>query len=319
MTAPNPTPSADAIADALATIGIDGTGAAEQAWRTQLSISSDLAQHLQAIAAAVQAAQRRAESALAEYTAAAPSAEEIEAAQLELLAASTSDDPSNPQRLAEAERKLGELLARQQHAEDKYQRDSTQNIEQLDADRESAEEELSPQARAKLAQLLGALASAPGAAMPAGAPGAVQGAPAAASGQPMSGFTPMSGSGSEDSGFSPGRSYIDNEEPGQTHTSSSPAPATSQPTLVNATTNAQVGGGSAPVATSGGPVPAGAGQPAGMSGGFMPPMAPGMGMGAAGQNNSKRESEGRQSSSTLDRDELLNGDDLLNRSVKDRI
>lgn len=318
MTTPNPTPSAEAINNALAELGIDGSGAAEQAWRSQLGISTGLAQHLQSIADAVGAAKRRAESALAVYTETAPSAAEIEAAQQELLAASTQDDPRNPQRLAVAEDKLGELLARQQHAEDTFQRDSADNVEQLDADRKSAEEELSPEARAKLAQLLGALAGPPGGAAPAGAPAGVAAGPASAGGPPASGFTPMSGSGSEDSGFSPGGSYMGEEQPGQTHTASSSAPVTSQPTLVNASTSAQVGGGSAPVATSG-PAEAG-GQPRAMPGGFMPPMAPGMGMGAGGQNGPKREGDGqRQASSALDRDELLNGDDLLNRSVKGRI
>ncbi|OBF76601.1 MULTISPECIES: hypothetical protein [Mycobacteriaceae] len=317
MTTPTPAPSAEAITDALHDLGIDGSGAAEQAWRSQLAISTDLSRHLQSIVEAVGAAKQRAESALAEYTANAPTAAEIEAAQQELLAASTQDDPRNPQRLAEAENKLGELLARQQAAEDKYERDSTDNAQQLDSDRKTADEALSPEARAKLAQLLGALAGPP-AAMPAGAPAGAPAGPPPAAGAPASGVTPMSGSGGEDSGFSPGGSYIDDEQPGQTHTSSNPAAVSSAPTLVNAATNAQVGAGSAPVATSGQPAAA-ASQPGAMHGGFMPPMAPGMGMGGAGQNGPKPDSDQRKSSSTLDRDELLNGDDLLNRSVKGRL
>lgn len=319
MTTPTPAPSAEAITDALRALGIDGAGASEQAWRSQLAISTDLARHLQSIVEAVSAAKQRAESALAEYTANAPSTAEIEAAQQELLAASTQDDPRNPQRLSEAENKLGELLARQQAAEDKYQRDSTDSAQQLDSDRKSADEELSPEARAKLAQLLSTLAGAPGTAPTAGPPASAPAAPAPAAGLPASGFTPMSSSGSDDSGFSPGGSYIDDEQPGQTHTSSNPAAVSSAPTLVNAATNAQVGAGSAPVATSGSSTAA---APSGaMHGGFMPPMAPGMGMGmgGAGQNGPKHDSDERRSSSKLDRDELLNGDDLLNRSVNGRL
>lgn len=316
MTLPVPAqPNPAAVTDALEALGVDGAGAASDAWREQLRTGSAIAAHLQAIAAAVTAAKDRAKAALDDYTGSAPSNAEIEAAQQELLAAGAEDNPRDPGRLARAEEKLGELLARKQRAEDTYHRDSVDNADQLDADQKKADDDLSPQARAKLAQLLSSLAAAPAQAMNGSAPPAAAGAPAAA-GYPMSGYTPMSDSGA-DSGFSPGESSS-GEEPGVTHTSSDPTPVLSQPTLTNATTSAPVGTPATPVATAGPAVPAG--QSGMGAGGFMPPMMPGMGMGGAAPHSAaNRDDNASRTESGLDRDELLNGDDLLNRSVKGRL
>ncbi|MEE3755341.1 hypothetical protein [Mycobacterium intracellulare] len=314
MSAPITPVNPQEITDALNQIGLSGEGATADAWRKQMQTSTSIATHLESVAAAVAAAKDRAVAALRDYTDNAPSAAEIDAAQQELLAASEGDDTRNPDRLKKAEDKLGDLLARRQRAEEKYHKDSTDNLDQLGADHKAADEQLSPEARAKLAQLLQSLASAPASAMPmgAGAPGAAP----ATSGHPSSGFNPGSDI-TDDSDFGPSTSS-DREEPGQTHTSSDPSPVTSQPTLTNATTAVPTGVQSTPVAVAGQGSPAGASGPA--MGGFAPPIPPGMGMGGASrQPASKREGEGAHTESKLDRDELLNGDDLLNRSVKGRL
>ncbi len=306
-----------ALTDALHSLGISDSGATGDAWREELRTGKAIAAHLQTIAAAVTAAKQRATTALDNYKGSAPSTAEIEAAQQELLAAGSEDNPRDPGRLARAEEKLGDLLARKQRAEDKYHRDSADNVDQLSADQKSADEELSPAARAKLQQLLSSLAAAPASAMAGGAPSpAAAGAPAAG-GYPGSGYTPMSDSGS-DSGFTPGDSISSGDEPAITHTSSDPTRVVSQPTLTNATTSAPVGSPGTPVATAGPAVPAGQ---AGLgSGGFMPPMMPGMGAGgAAPHGGANRDDKASRTEAALDRDELLNGDDLLNRSVKGRL
>lgn len=314
MSAPISPPNPQAITDALNQIGLSGEGATADAWRKQMQTSTSIAAHLESVAAAVAAAKERAVTALRDYTDNAPTAAEIDAAQQELLAASESDTPGDPGRLKRAEDKLGELLARRERAEAKYHKDSADNLDQLGADHKAADEQLSPEARAKLGQLLQSLAAAPASAMPmgAGAPAAPGAIPAA--GRPSTGFNP--GSDVIDaSDFGP--STTGGEEPGQTHTSSDPSPVMSAPTLTNATTAVPTGVESTPVAVAGPGSPAGPGGTA--MGGFAPPMMPGMGMGGAGrQPAGKREGDG-SAESKLDRDEVLNGDDLLNRSVKGRL
>jgi hypothetical protein len=317
MSAPTPVPDPQAISDSLKQIGISGDGAAASAWRAQLRTSTSIAAHVESIAAAVTAAKHRATAALRDYTEAAPSTTEIDAAQQELLAASQEDDTSNADRLKRAEDKLGDLLARRQHAEEKYRKDSSDNIDRLGDERKSADEELSPEAQAKLQQLLSWLAAAPAAAMPTGGAPA---APAAAGGYPDSGFSPSSDV-TADSDARPVRSTSGGDEddpPVQTHTSSDLAPVTSQPTLINASTTAP-SAQSTPVATAAqsGPL---TGQSGSGAGGFVPPIPPGMGMSGAGrQPSSKSDEDASRSDSDLNRNELLNGDDLLTRSVKGRL
>jgi hypothetical protein len=315
MSAPTPTPNPQTIADSLNEIGISGDGAAAGAWRTQLRTSTSIAAHLESIAAAVTAAKHRATAALRDYTDAAPSTAEIDAAQQELLAALQEDDTSNPDRLKRAEDKLGDLLARRQHAEEKYRQESADNVDRLENERESADEDLSPEARAKLQQLLCWLADAPAAAMPTGGAPA---APAAAGGYPDSGFSPSSDV-TDDSDVGPVSSAGGAENPpAQTHTSSDLAPVTAQPTLTNASTTSP-STQSAPVTTAAQSEPL-AGQSGAGAGGFVPPIPPGIGMGGAGrQPDSKRNEDASRSDSDLNRDALLNGDDLLTRSVKNRL
>ncbi|OHU46072.1 hypothetical protein BKG82_28095 [Mycobacteroides chelonae] len=313
MSAPISPPSPQAITEALSQIGLSGDGATADAWRAQMQTSASIAAHLESVAAAVAVAKERAVTALRDYTDSAPTAAEIDAAQQELLAASQSDDPGDPGRLKRAEDKLGELLARRERAEAKYHKDTADNLDQLGADHKAADEQLSPEARAKLAQLLQSLAAAPASAMPmgAGAPAAPGAAPAA--GRPGSGFNPSSDV-TDTSDFGP--SVTGGEEPGQTHTSSDSSPVMSAPTLTNATTAVPTGAESTPVAVAGPGSPAG---PGGAAMGGMP-MMPGMGMGGPGrQPAGKREGEASGTESKLDRDEVLNGDDLLNRSVKGRL
>jgi hypothetical protein len=313
MSAPTPAPNPQAISDSLTEIGISGDGAAASAWRAQLRTSTSIAAHLEAIAAAVTAAKHRVAAALRDYTDAAPSAAEIEAAQQELLAASQEDDTGNPDRLKRAEDKLGDLLARRQHAEEKYRKDSSDNVDRLGDERRSADDELSPEAREKLQQLLSWLAAAPAAAMPTGGAPA---APAAACGYPGSGFSPSSDVTADSDARPVSSTPGGNEDPPvQTHTSSDLAPVTSQPTLTNASTTAP-SAQSTPVATA---AQSGllTGQSGSESGGFVPPIPSGMGMSGAGrQLSSKSDADTSRSDSDLNRDELLNGDDLLTRSVK---
>lgn len=313
MSAPTPTPNPQTIADSLNEIGISGDGAAASAWRTQLRTSTSIATHLESIAAAVTAAKHRATAALRDYTDAAPSTAEIDAAQQELLAALQEDDTRSPDRLKRAEDKLGDLLARRQHAEEKYRQESSDNVDRLENERESADEDLSPEARAKLQQLLGWLAAPPAAAMPTGGAPAT---PTVAGGYPESGFSPSSDVTDSDAGPVTS-SGGDEDPPVQTHTSSDLAPVTAQPTLTNASTTVP-GTQSAPVATApqSGSL---AGQSGAGAGGFVPPIPPGMGMGAGRQLDSKRDEDGARSDSDLNRDVLLNGDDLLTRSVKNRL
>lgn len=316
MSAPLSGPNAQAITDVLSQIGLSGSGATADQWRQQMDINTSIATHLQTIAAAVTAAKQRASDALSDYTAAAPTAAEIDAVQQELLAATQEDDTRHPERLKKAEDKLGELLARKQRAEDKFGKDTQDNTDQLAADRKSADGELSPQARAKLAQLLGSMTAMPASPMGGGAPAAAPagGAPSAG-GRPVSGFSPSS-SVSDSSDMGPVGSSGGGEEPGLTHTTTDLGAVASAPTLTNVTSGSPIGSEATPVATAGAQSAAG-GSPA--AGGFMPPMAPGMGMGGAGRNQGTgREGEGR-TGSKLDRDEVLNGDDLLSRSVKGRL
>jgi hypothetical protein len=315
MSAPTPVPNPQTIAEALNEIGISGDGAAAGAWRAQLRTSTSIAAHLESIAAAVTAAKHRASAALRDYTDAAPSTTEIDAAQQELLAASQEDDTSNPDRLKRAEDKLGDLLARRQHAEEKYRQESSDNVDRLGNERKSADEELSPEAQARLQQLLRWLADAPAAAMPTGAAPA---APVTAGGYPDPRSSPSSDI-TDDSAVGPvNASRGDEDPPVQTHTSSDLAPVTAQPTLTNASTTA-TSAQSTPVVTAAqsGPL---AGQSGTGAGGFVPPIPPGMGMGGAGrQPGSKRDEDASRSDSDRNRDGLLNGDDLLIRSVKGRL
>lgn len=314
MTTPTPQPSPESIAETLKSLGIPGSGAAADAWRKELQTNAAIAAHIAQITAAVDAAKKRADQALANFKTSAPTPEEIEYAQRELLAASREDDPRNPDRLQKAEEALGKLLAREQAATDQYQRDSTDNHDQLAADKEAAESELSPEARMKLQQLLSAMATP--APVPSAAP---QAAPAAsAASTAPSGYTglPPNGFDTSDSGFDPTSSYGPTDEPVVTHPSADTSPAISAPTLTNVTA-AATSTETTPIATSGQPA-AGAGQgSAGMGGGFGAPMG---GFGGANSGAARRDNEKPGSSTkSLDRDELLNGDDLLNRSVKGRL
>lgn len=308
---------------ALEALGIDGSGAAADRWRAELSSNVSLAEHLSAITAAVAAAKQRAASALGEYLATAPSPAEIQAAQQELLDASIADDPSHPDRLKKAQDHLGELLAREQAATEKYDQDSSDSADKLAADQQQADEQLSPQARAKLQQLLSSLAGAPAALM--GAPGQPAAAPAAGypggAGVPAASVTPQS----VDSDMRPGSSYDPSFEPPLTQTASGPAPGTAMgpPTLVNATTSAPTSAAMPNVgAGASAPAAAGAGGPAaGAGGGFMPPMGAMGGAAGAGGSGAKPAAAQREhgSEKSIDRDEILNGDDLLNRTVQDRL
>jgi hypothetical protein len=315
MSTPTPVPNPQTIADFLNKIGVSGDGAAADAWRAQLRTSTSIAAHLESIAAAVTAAKHRASAALRDYTDAAPSTAEIDAAQQELLTASQEEDTSNPDRLKRAEDKLGDLLARRQHAEEKYRQESSDNVDRLENQRRSADENLSPEARAKLQQLLHWLAHAPVTAMPTGGAPA---APEAAGGHLNSGFSPSSNVTDHSDVGTVGPSGKDEDPPMQTRTSSNLTPVTARQTLTNASTTAP-NTQSAPVSTNAQSGPH-ADQPGASAGGFIPPIPPGMQMGGTGrQPDSKHDEDASHSNSDMNRDGLLNGDDLLTRSVKGRL
>lgn len=315
MTRSDPPTTPESVTESLQAIGIDGEGAAGEAWRSELRANANISQHLSEILAAVKSAKERAEVNLANYKAAAPSPAEIEAAQQEVFAASRDDDPRHADRLKHAEERLGELLARKEAATDQYESDSKDNIDDLDADRHAANQTLSPEARAKLQQMLSGLAAIPQQMIPQQPQAAPQ--PASA-GYP----SPASPAGSDiaDSGFNPDSAYDNTaaDQPAQTHTAGDTTPFTAVPTLTNVTTAAPIDVAGTPIATSAGQTTEGPSAPNTGASGLMPPMTPGMGAGA-GTHSARREASPAKDGKSVDRDEILNGDDMLSRSVNGRL
>lgn len=315
MTPSDPSTTPESVTESLQRIGIDGAGAAGEAWRSELRTNTNISQHLSEILAAVKSAKERAEVNLANYKTAAPSPAEIEAAQQEVFAASRDDDARHADRLKHAEERLGELLARKEAATDQYESDSKDNIDDLDADRHAADQTLSPEARAKLQQMLAELAAIPQQMTPQQPQSAPQ--PAAA-GYPSA--AAPAGSDIADSGFNPDSAYDDTaaDQPAQTHTAGDTMPFTAAPTLTNVTTAAPIDVAGTPIATSAGQPTEGPSAPTTGASGLMPPMTPGMGAGA-GAHSARREASPAKDGKSVDRDEILNGDDMLSRSVNGRL
>lgn len=304
MTSPQG-PAEDVVA-ALEQMGISGGGQAATAWREALRAHQSVAAHVQALASAVNAAKDRATQALGQLAATAPTAAELDAAQQEVLAAMLADDPG---RSAAAETKLGELLARKTLAEDQYERDIRASHEQFAEDQHTAEGELSPQARAKLAQLLSTLPAATSTTPPPASAPAATPAAASASPPPQTGSLP----GPYERGFNPVPSPDPQAPPVHTE------PAGAAPVAAATATGVPAPAAdlqNAPIATS---TASQQSSTAGAGAGYMPPpMAPGAaGMGA--NTKQRKETAADTEKTSIDRDEHLNGDDLLRRSVPGRI